>query len=187
LIRFFSERSYWDAYRVVPLVGAAYIFYSWTIVMDASFYVTKRTFYKMHSIFIAGGIVLVLYWLLIPRFGMMGAAWATLGGYVSYAAFDAFYAQRVYRIHYQLKRIALLFAAGVLLYELGNLVPVTPIIAGMIIRSAVILTFPIILWLSGFVTPGERRRVAQHWRTLRSRYFGGSDKLNEAAVTRVPH
>jgi O-antigen/teichoic acid export membrane protein len=175
LIRFFAERSYWDAYRVVPIVGAAYIFYSWTIVMDASFYVTKRTFYKMHSIFIAGAIVVLLYWWLIPRLGMMGAAWATLGGYASYAAFNAYYGQRVYRIHYQLKRITLLLVGGTVFYELGALIPITPIFRGMILRSLVTLAFPATLWLGEFVTHDERHALGEYWRTLRSRYLTSSE------------
>src|SRR6202011_2424485 len=108
-----------------------YIFYSWTIIMDASFYVTKRTVYKIYSISIAGAIVILLYWWLIPRFGMMGAAWATLGGYASYAALTALYAQRVYLIHYQLSRLALLFVGAIAFYELGSLIPIAPVLRGM--------------------------------------------------------
>ena len=175
LIRFFSERSYWDAYRVIPLVGAAYIFYSWTTIMDASFYVTKRTVYKIYSISIAGAIVVLLYWWLIPRYGMMGAAWATLGGYASFAALTALYAQRVYLIHYQMKRLALLFVGAVVFYEVGALVPITPVLSGIILRSLVTLGFPVALWLGGFLKDDERRIFGEYWQMFRLRYLGGAE------------
>jgi len=175
LIRFFSERSYWDAYRVIPLVGAAYIFYSWTIIMDASFYVTKRTVYKIYSISLAGAIVVLLYWWLIPRYGMMGAAWATLGGYASYAALTALYAQRVYAIRYQMKRLAFLFVGAVIFYKIGALVPITPLSSGMILRSLVTLTFPFTLWLGGFLEDDERRALKHYWHIFRLRYLGGAE------------
>jgi O-antigen/teichoic acid export membrane protein len=174
LIRFFSERSYWDAYRVVPLVGAAYIFYSWTIIMDASFYVTKRTVYKIYSVSIAGALVVVLYRWLIPHFGMMGAAWATLGGYGAYAALTAFYAQRVYPIHYQLGRLAVLFIAGLLFYELGALIPISPLARGMVLRSLLTIGFPFALWLGGFLKDDERRVLGEQWHVFRLRYLGGA-------------
>ena len=174
LIRFFSERSYWDAYRVVPLVGVAYIFYAWTTIMDASFYVTKRTVYKIYSISLAGVIVTLLYWWLIPRFGMMGAAWATLGGYASFAAWTAFYAQRVYRIRYQGNQIILLFATALVFYEVGALIPITPVLNGMVLRSLITLLFPVALWVGGFLKEDQRRVLGEYWQTLRLRYLGGT-------------
>jgi O-antigen/teichoic acid export membrane protein len=173
LIRFFTEQSYWNAYRVVPLVGAAYIFYSWTVVMDASFYVTKRTVYKIYSITMSGIIVMLLYWWLIPRFGMIGAAWATLGGYASYAALTAYYAQRVYQIHYQLSRLSLLFVGAVAFYGIGVLIPITPIVSGIIFRSLVTLGFPVALWLGGFLKSDERRVLGEYVQSFRLRYPSG--------------
>jgi O-antigen/teichoic acid export membrane protein len=171
LIRFFSERSYWEAYRVIPIVGAAYIFYSWSTIMDASFYVTKRTVYKVYSISLAGVIVTLLYWLLIPRYGMMGAAWATLGGYFAFAILTLIYAQRIYFIHYEFGRIALLFGIGTLFYKVGALVPITPGISGLVLRAAIALGFPVALWLGGFLDVTERRALVDSWYSLQSRYL----------------
>ena len=171
LIRFFSDPSYWDAYRVIPIVGAAYIFYSWTTIMDASFYVTKRTVYKVYSVSLAGAIVTLLYWLLIPHYGMMGAAWATLGGYVAFAVLTAFYAQRVYFIHYEYARIALLFAVGILFYKVGTLVPLTPVFSGLVLRTVITFGFPVALWLGGFLNITERKALVNSWYSLQSQYL----------------
>lgn len=174
LIRLFAERSYWDAYRIVPPVGVAYIFYAWTTIMDASFYLTRRTVYKIYSISIAGAVVMLLYCWLIPRFGMMGAAWATLGGYASYAGLTAFYAQRVYRIRYRGSQLILLFVAALVFYAVGALIPITPLLSGIILRSLITLLFPIALWMVGFLEDDERRVLGKYWQTLRLRYLGGA-------------
>lgn len=174
-IRFLSAPSYWDAYRVVPVVGAAYIFYSWTTIMDASFYVTKRTVYKIYSVSIAAGIIMLLYWSLIPRYGMMGAAWATLGGYASFAALNAYYAQRVYFIKYEIVRLGALFLLGVAFYEAGAHVPITPVLTGLLLRLIITLAFPVALWLGGFLTDDERRAIGEYWQTFRLRYLRGTE------------
>jgi O-antigen/teichoic acid export membrane protein len=175
MIRVLSQRSYWDAYRVIPIVGAAYILYGWTVIMDASFYVTKRTIYKIYSASVTGAIVMLLYWWLIPLYGMMGAAWATLGGYASLTALTAFYAQRVYLIHYQMKRLTLLFVGAVVFYEVGSLIPITPVLNGVILRSLVTLGFPVALWLGGFLKDDERRFLKDYWMMFRLRYLGGAE------------
>jgi hypothetical protein len=55
----------------------------------------------MYGVFIAGDIVVQLYWVLTAPFGMMRAPWATRGGYVSYAAFDfdAYHADKLFFGH----------------------------------------------------------------------------------------
>jgi O-antigen/teichoic acid export membrane protein len=180
LIRFFSERSYWDAYRVIPVVGAAYMLYSWTTIMDASFYLKKQTVYKIHTITFAGIAVVFLYWQLIPKFGMMGAAWATFAGFAIFAMLTAFFAQRVYTIPYEIGRITVLFLLGIAFYEIGRLVPITPVALGIILRTTVTLGYPLTLWLGGFVNPGERKALGEHWRAVRLRFL--KSRESEAIV-----
>jgi len=175
LIRFFSERSYWEAYHIIPVVGAAYILYSWTIIMDASFYLNKRTIYKVYSITLAGIVVTIFYWWLIPRFGMMGAAWATLAGYVAFAILTALFAQRVYFIRYEIKRIAFLFTAAVIFYEIGSFVPIVPVGRGILLRAVVTLAFPLALWIVGFVKDRERKVLGDYWQMIRFRHLKGHE------------
>jgi len=174
-IRLLAAPAYWEGYRVVPLVGAAYIFYSWTVIMDASFYVTKKTLYKLYNVTIAGAVVSLFYYLLIPRYGMMGAAWATLAGFASFAGTTALFAQRVYYIRYEMFRIALLFALGLMFYKLGSFIPVTPMILGIALRTLVTLAYPVALWLGGFVREEERKAIGAYWQVLRVRYLSGAE------------
>jgi len=173
LIRWIAERSYWEAYRVIPVVGLAYVFYAWTIVMDASFYVTKRTVYKIYDVTLAGAVVLLLYWWLIPRYGMMGAAWATVGGFGSFTGFKAFFAQRVFRIHYELGRITWLFVIAAMLYGAGAYLPTSPIVPEFAVRTVLILAFPVLLWVGRFLKEEERRALGDYWQLFRFRYLGG--------------
>jgi O-antigen/teichoic acid export membrane protein len=174
-VKLLAERSYWEASRLIPIVGFAYIFYAWSVVMDASFYVTKRTVYKIFDTTLAGAVVVLLYRWLIPHYGMMGAAWATVGGFASFAGFKAFFAQRVFRIHYELGRIAWLFMIGVLLYEGGAHLPTSPVTMAIAARLLVTLAFPIVLWAGGLITQEERKALGGYWETFRVRYLGGAE------------
>lgn len=170
LVRLLAPGTYWVAYRLIPLVSTAYLFYSWTVVMDASFYITKRTIYKPIVLAISSLVIAGLYWYLIPRFGLMGAAWATLGGFASFAVLTGIIAQHVYRIEYQYGRVAALLILGFLVYEAGSLVPVEPVMVGFLARSAALLTFPVILWIGGFFTAQERNALGKYWQGLWFRF-----------------
>jgi O-antigen/teichoic acid export membrane protein len=169
LLRLVAPPAYWEAWRLIPIVGAAYVIYSWTVVMDASFYVTKRTIYKPITLGIGSVVIAALYWYLIPRYGLMGAAWATLGGFAAFAALSLAYAQSVFRIEYQFGRIAWAGFLGCFLYEAGSLLPVSPLGQGMLLRSAILMAFPAILWVSGFLTREERQALGEYWQGLRLR------------------
>jgi O-antigen/teichoic acid export membrane protein len=170
LVRVMAPPAYSGASRVIPVVSVAYLFYGWTMVMDASFYVRKRTLYKPLILAISSVAMAALYWGLIPRYGMMGAAWATLGGFATFAVVTLIFAQRIYRVDYQFGRIGALTALGVGLYGIGNLISISPVFVGLLGRTAIILLFPAILWITGFFTDGEKRILGNYWQGLRLRF-----------------
>lgn len=175
LVRFIAERSYWYAYQLIPVVGLAYIFYAWTVVMDASFYLTKKTMFKIYDTTLAGGIVFLLYGWLIPRHGMAGAAWATVGGFASFALIKAVFAQRVFKIRYEYGRITCLIVLGAAFYVAGSRLPESPVIPALAARAVLVIAFPIVLWISSFATNEERSAIRGYWQIFRLRYLGGSE------------
>jgi O-antigen/teichoic acid export membrane protein len=174
LLRIMAPAEYWGADRLIPVVGAAYVFYSWTVIMDASFYITKKTFYKPIILGIGCVIMAALYWYLIPRYGLMGAAWATLGGFASFAGLTALFAQRIYRIEYQLRRIACLLLLGCALCVFGRYVSdYTPVVT-LLARCGLLIAFPAILWVGGFLTGGEKEAIFRYCQLLRLRLQGST-------------
>ncbi|HWZ74946.1 MAG TPA: oligosaccharide flippase family protein [Candidatus Sulfotelmatobacter sp.] len=170
LVRIMAPPAYSAASQVIPVVGIAYLFYAWTMVMDASFYVTKRTFYKPIILAISSVAMAALYWGLIPHYGMMGAAWATLGGFAIFSVVTLIFAQRVYYIDYEFGRIGALTAMGIGLYLAGNLISVASLVPGLLGRAAILLLFPTILWIGGFFTDSEKRIMGNYCLGLRLRF-----------------
>ncbi len=179
-LRLLTTPAYWDAYKVVPVVGAAYIFYSWTVIMDASFYITKKTAYKSIILALSCAVILPLYGVLIPKFGTMGAAWATLFGFAGFAAISAFYGQRVYRIEYEWSRIAGMFALATGLYLVGTSISPQNWTLSIIFRAVVSLAFPVVLW-TFFAQAAERHALVEYLGSMR-KWFGN----RKASVSEDP-
>jgi O-antigen/teichoic acid export membrane protein len=92
--------------------------------------------------------------LLIPPYGMIGAAIATIGAYAVLFVGMSWRAQRVYPVPYQWRRVATAFGAAIALTIAGRLLD--PPLAGAI---AIVAAYPLVLLPLGFYLPEERRRI----------------------------
>lgn len=173
--------QYHDAYKVVALIGASYLLYAWTTVMDASFYITKRTGYKPLILLISGVVMFALYSWLIPKYGMMGAAWATLGGFIAFTCVTLFSAQRIYRIHYEWVRMAKLMTLAVLLYLAGSSIPPENLGSSLALRVAAILVFIAVVCSDFIAQPWEREFVMSYLKTTWTRFMARNKEAEAKA------
>lgn len=127
---------------IVPIILLAYLFNGLYMNFIAGIYIEEKTKY-FPLITGLGALVNVLVNLsLIPRIGIMGAAWATLASYIVMAGGLFLVSQKFYRIDFEYKKIAkvfaLIFISGISYYYLV---------------SNELLTFGIkIIILIGFIT-----------------------------------
>jgi O-antigen/teichoic acid export membrane protein len=94
--------------------------------------------------------------ILIPTYGMMGAAIATVAAYTTMAVGMAWWSQRIYPVPYQWRRVATAALGAVALAILGKLLDV-----GLPAAIALTLVYPLVLLALGFASPDERRRLTR--------------------------
>lgn len=118
-----AARDFWPAYKVVPLVLIAYIFQSWSSFCNLGILLTKNTIQITYGM-IAGVIVITAgYLVLIPAWGAMGAAAATVAGF-----FSSFYwiyrrSRKYYDMRLPWMKIAGIGALATMVYLLSLLLP----------------------------------------------------------------
>ena len=123
--------------------------------------ITKRTGYYPASTITAAAANIGLNYLLIPRYGMIGAAWANAAGYAVQAVLAFTWSQRVYPVRYEYARLARAVAASGLAFVAAAAVPNLPPLAGLVVRGAVVLlVFAGLLWAFGFFKRDELRVLA---------------------------
>ena len=110
-------------------------------------------------------INLALLVALVPRFGMMGAAFAVVITYGAVSLALWAIAQRIYPIPYRLGRVGALLALLTGLYLVGVFAAPEPILLRVPFKLACLAAFPALLLLGRFFTPEElakaRALVAQ--------------------------
>ena len=98
---------------------------------------------------------------LVPRFGVMGAALGVLCGQTIFATVTAWFAQRSYRIPYEIGRLAKVVAVSTLLVAVSTLArPASPW-ADLGLSAVLVCSYPVLLWAWGFLSPLEKRAVRQ--------------------------
>ncbi len=105
-----SSPAFLPASRVVPLLIAAQVVFTWAGYWTLGIYITGRTKVMSIGALVLVPITLILNYLLIPRFGMFGAAMATLFAYSARFVWIYHSAQRQYRIPYGWSEMAKLYA-----------------------------------------------------------------------------
>ena len=103
------------------------------------------------------------FWL-IPAYGMVGAAISTAAAYVVLFIGMTLYAQRVYRVPYQWRRVTIAVGAAVALTvgaRAGHL-PLAP-------SFVLVAVYPVVLGLLGFYLPAERTRIRRRLAHVRLR------------------
>ena len=98
-IAILTESSYHGAFVFVPIVALAYLFQSWYRPFNEILNFYKKTVLVAVSSIIQGAANLLLNILLVPKFGAMGASWATLVSLFLLGAFVFVWSQKIHHIN----------------------------------------------------------------------------------------
>lgn len=140
-----------DAVALLAFAGAVYAGYTVLAIGSGR---ARRTQLNWVISAIAAAVNIVLNVILIPPYGMIGAAIATAAAYVMLFAGMVLYAQRVYPVPYQWRRVGVAVGSAVALTVLGSSLHV-PLAVALLLC----LAYPLLLLPLGFYLPAERARL----------------------------
>ncbi|HTX17044.1 MAG TPA: oligosaccharide flippase family protein [Bacteroidota bacterium] len=146
--------DYWGGLGVVPVVLLAYIFGGISIHLNAGIFIEKKTAYLLPTSILAAVSNVVANYFLIPIYGIMGAAYATLIAYALGAISLFLIVQRFYPIRYEYARIfkvalsvAIVYGAELVLGGRGG--------NGVALKALVLCLWPLFLFAMRFFDKGE--------------------------------
>lgn len=101
IVLIFGGRTYEAAYPVVPLLAGSLAVYTLGSYFAFGIGIAEKTIHQVWTSGSAAGLNIALNFLLIPRFGVWGAAIATFGSYILLAGLQQIISQRYYRVPYR--------------------------------------------------------------------------------------
>lgn len=110
-------KDYWMGLNIVPVLLGAYWFQGWYMNFSAGIFIKEKTKILPIITLMGAGITVIANLILIPSFGMLGSASATLISYALMAMLLYYKSVQVYPINYQLVRsFLMMFIAVAALY-----------------------------------------------------------------------
>ncbi len=140
-----------EAVGILAFAGTAYAGYT---VLAIGIGRARRTQFNWIITGVAAAINVALNLVLIPPYGMMGAAIATVAAYVALFVGMTLNAQRVWPVPYQWRRVATLTAVAVGLLVLGKALH-----ASLPLALVLCAVYPVALLPLRFYLPAELRRL----------------------------
>jgi O-antigen/teichoic acid export membrane protein len=155
-----TRGQYVAAAGVVTWTAVGVFFYGVYLLTSIGLNITSRTQYYPLSTAIGAGANIGLNFLLIPRFGIIGAAWANGAAYGVQAAVAYHLSQRFYPVRYEYGRVCRALAAAIVAYASARELPSMPALAGLLARGVtVIVVMGALLWVTKFFNAEELRAL----------------------------
>ena len=166
---FGRQKEFWGSWVIVPIISFSYVqhglgrFVGWGMVMK------NKPYHISACILIAAVLNIALNFALIPLWGLLGAAFATLIAYLVWNALKMYFSAKFYDLHFDLRRLVHVTVVAGVLYA----VTFIPGMGGGVwlhvsMKVLVLLAFPVVLLASGFFIDAERRIMRDMWRIIRT-------------------
>lgn len=166
-----APESYAGAARLVPLIIVAYILNGVGGYFEQGLKLTNKT--PLLGVIFVGTclLCLVLYWILIPRLGMLGAVLATVLAFAFKAAWVHREATRAYPIRFEFGRLVPVGLLAAAAWAARAAVPDLPLLPSLALSLAFFGVFVGLVWVAG-IRREEREAIAS-WIRGRIRPAGG--------------
>lgn len=146
LVLFTTPAYYLAETGVAPLALGLFAYIS-TKITSLGITFTNKTYYLALLTWLTSGISIGLNLLLIPRWGMLGVAWANMISYAFLTIAYLFISQRLWKITYQSRRVLIVVGVTFALSVMAQYIPLMPLFGSLIVKSFYCLSFVGFLFL----------------------------------------
>jgi O-antigen/teichoic acid export membrane protein len=162
IVQWLAAPAFASASRVVGPLSFAAVAFGGYIVVAIGVGRARRTQFNWVVTGAAAAVNVALNLILIPPYGMMGAAIATVAAYATMFGGMAWRAQHIYPVPYQWRRVLTAGLAGVGLTVVGKLAG-----GGFAVAFVLAVAYPFVLIPLGFYLPVERKAIGARLRLAR--------------------
>lgn len=158
VVALMAPGSYQGAAHIVGLIVASYMVYGLSSLFELGIFVSNKTGYDFYIKTVTAAVTIGLNAVLVPNFGIYGAAVATLLTFCCLAVLTFLVSQRLYHVHYEYGRLLRLTIAALAVYGASRLVHGGLLVA-VPVKGALLLAFLPLLAALGFLNQSERQHL----------------------------
>lgn len=175
IVDIMADESYRGAHVVVPFIVLSYIALGVEAHFSTGLLYRKKTKWLTHISLLSIVIIFVWNYLLVPRYGLIGAASSNLAGFSVRLFLIYLISQRCCHIPFEIGRLSVMTAMAILLYFFSQIFVFDSPVVTLLVRSIVASSFPFALLGVGFFHEGERRLIVSACHT-------GLDRIKKIVI-----
>lgn len=174
VLRMVVHHDYSGAAAVVPLLVVCNVLAATAKAINVGLMIERRAYWNAIVVIASALVNIALNVLLIPTYGMFGAAWATIAAFAFMNWFRWYLSTKYYPVSYEWGRIAKLCAVALAIYGATTLVSLPNPYLSFLVRGTIAATLPLAVLPLGFYDVRERARIAELWSVGRARLARGA-------------
>jgi O-antigen/teichoic acid export membrane protein len=156
------DHKWFSALPVVPLIAFAFVFQAAYFLTNIGISIGKKTKYYPLITGISLIISISINLILIPRYGVVGAGITAIISYAMMAGLALIYGQRFYRIPWEWKRLALIFAISVGAVFVSFQANSLALAIRFPLKFVGFLSLPFLLWIARFFKSDEMNFIRKN-------------------------
>ena len=145
-----NNKDYWEGLAVVPILSLSFMIMGMNYFVQAGLFLKNKTKYYLIPSLAAVPINIVLNILLIPVYGMMGAAISVVVAQVTYTSLLAFISGKFMKVGYEWAKIFMIYFIAITLYSISEYVNIPNPFVQFAFNAVLVMIFPVILYMLGF-------------------------------------
>jgi len=154
-----SDKEYWASYSVIPIIVFTYALWSLRKSINVAILLKRKTSAEAIIFFVGAVLNIGLNFLLVPRYGMMGAAVATIITYFVLMVILFIYNKKLMDIKYEWSRIVKITIVTALIFGVCYFISIDNLVLSVVFKILTILLFPVFLYLIKFYESKELARL----------------------------
>jgi len=159
IIMLLSTKSFYTSYEIVPIIILSYIFIGIYMMLTNQIFYKKKTHYFLIITPLSAIINIVLNFVLIPKYGMYGAAFSTLFSFFAFAMITYVFSIKVFPIPYEKTKIVFLIFIGVALFLISRSLINFSLFVNMVVKIFFIILFCFLLWILGYISKEDKIKI----------------------------
>lgn len=158
--------EYVSGYVIIPIISFSYLIMGMRLVFANVLAHSKKTRIIAYAASTGAFLNVLLNFLFIPRWGIVGAASATLLAEISITGIIWNAQRRIASIPWDWRRARTLILLALGFYAGSLLIPLSGLLIGIFVKTVLVCLFPLSLLLLNFFRPDEKRFIRDKLKML---------------------
>jgi O-antigen/teichoic acid export membrane protein len=166
-----SREEFWESWVIVPIVGFSFVQHGLGMFLGMGLIFANKSIHSSLIVVFSAGINIFLNFILIPHWGLMGAAVATLCSYFTWNGLKAYYSAKFYNLTFNWQRIFNITLVGVCLYFLSwNLGSAHISMFTLTIKLSILSSYFPILYITKILSSEEVKVLKTGWKYFKAMF-----------------